>query len=268
MAVISVLYVLIGLELRRSSSISNTNSSASHHHNSPHHLCNQATAAAAAAAATKQSAIQRNNNSIVLDNNSSPTTLIYNESKSVTFYPTNEGRNRTNSLSSIDQQTKLNNYLNTKDKEINKNLNSPSALKTIKQPPHQQFSNLKPSPIEKEELIELNNNQLNQQKPSTPLFLKNINNGQTTLTAHRPSDLMNSTHSTTLSTANLNTLNPSTINLVSTPTTQAVTISTGNSIHHHRHHQAAASRRSVIKMLGRLNFVVVFFLCLIFLTTS
>lgn len=258
MAVISVLYILIGLALRRSSSISNTNSSASHH--SPHHMCNQVKKANKKA--KMANSVQRNNNSIVLDNNSSPTTtLIYNDSKSVTFC-TNE-KNRTNSTEQIDlkadlnrndlksDQTKLNNYLNTeqnrliKDKDETK-INSPSTKTTR--------THNRPS-IDEQELIEINNNH-----KSAPLFL-NINNG-TTLAAHRPSDLINSTtniNSTfnSSNTNNLNVLNPnhnSTVNTALTPTVTVSSGTTGNSIHHYRHNQAAASRRSVLKMLGKLLF--------------
>ena len=246
MGVISVLYVLIGLALRRSSSISNTNSSASHH--SPHHLCNQA----------KTNSIQRTNNSIVLDNNSSPTaTLIYNDNKSVTFCTTEKER-KSSVLNSNEQLNLRNEQQNqyAKDKEINRNLNLPSTLKSIKQ-----FNNnnsLRPS-LDEQESIELNNNnhqtnnQLNHHhhpsKPSTPLFL-NVSND---LIAHRPSD----TTTTTLlsNSAIASTITPN--SPVPAPTT-AITISTGNAIHHHRNSQAT-SRRSVVKMLGKLHFLYITF---------
>ena len=283
MAIIVVLYVLIGLALRRSSSISNTNSSASHHH-SPHHLCGQA-------AVRSPHPIQRSNNSILLDNSSSPTTtLIYNDSKSVTFCTNGKQNSRTNALIDSgeqldaksdqlrsDQQTKLNNFLNKNDKDLNSlrnSLSSPSALKSMRP-----FNGggLKSS-LDEHELIELNNNQPNgkptpnqpNSKPSAPLLLS-IQNG-TTLAAHRPSDLLTNSHpaanvsatinstlnssafnSCTLGPANNHNLNSAispTVNSAITPT--AVAIPAGNSIHHHhRHHQAAASRRSVIKMLGK-----------------
>lgn len=250
MAIILVLYGFIGLALRRSSSISNTNSSASHHH-SPHHLCGQA--------AKSPHSIQRSNNSILLDNSSSPTaTLIYNDNKSVTFCTNGKPNNRTNALINSsgeqldtksdqlrsDQHNKLNNFLNKNDKDVNSlknSLSSPSALKSMRQ--FNGSGNLRPSPNEQQELIELNNNQVNSQlsgkpngkpnsklnhqnsKSSAPLLLS-IHNG-TTLAAHRPSDLMmnsqptanvgvtiNSTlnssafNSSTLNTASLNALNP------------------------------------------------------------
>lgn len=243
MAIILVLYLLIGLALRRSSSISNTNSSASHHH-SPHHLCNQA--------AKSPHLIQRSNNSILLDNSSSPTaTLIYNDSKSVTFCTNGKANSRSNALISAgseqpdakgdqlrpaDPSGKLNNYLNKNDKDVNRlrnSLNSPSALKSMQ--PQFNAGQLRPS-VDQQELIELNNNQVNSQlnskpptanqpssqpnnqlnsKPSAPLLLS-IHNG-TTLAAHRPSDLVMNSHpnanvSATINSALNSSFNSSTLN--------------------------------------------------------
>lgn len=237
MAIILVLYVLIGLALRRSSSISNTNSSASHHH-SPHHLCNQAT--------KSPHPIQRSNNSILLDNSSSPTaTLIYNDSKSVTFCTNGKANSRSNTLISAGSEQldaksdqlrtadgkSNNNYLNKNDKDVNRlrnSLNSPSSA--LKQP-QLAGGQLRPS-LDEQELIELNNNQVNSQlnsksaignqpgsqpnnqpnsKPSAPLLLS-IHNG-TTLAAHRPSDLMMNSHPNANVSATINSaLNSSSFN--------------------------------------------------------
>lgn len=250
MLVIVTLYVLIGLALRRSSSISNTNSSASHYH-SPHHLCNQTNLN------TKTNSMQRNNNSIVVDNNSSPTTLIYND-KSVTFYTGLDKQRKNSILNSNEQLDKSVQF--KKDKDPNNRLSSPT--KTAKQ--------TRPSFDEQDELIELNNNNQNFNKSS--LFL-NINNGASLTAHHRPSDIITTPNNlnSPFNSSNSNNLNANNLNsasILTTPTTQAVTVSSaaaGNSSSlHHRHHQTSTttSRRSVIKMLG--EFLDYFFFLLFY----